>query len=150
MRWYNIDFWQWLVITCLAFLLTLMMTGCKGKEYVTVPQYRTECVTSRDTVAVVDSIIVRDSILVYRSGDSIVTIKTLYRDRYKDRWRTKLDTMMITDTISVSSTASGKPPGLTTWQRLRLGLGDAVLVLAVLYLLTWLWSLRYRNNSPKC
>lgn len=149
MRWYNIDFWQWLVITCLAFLLTLMLTDCKGKEYVTAPRYRTEYVVSRDTVAVVDSIAVRDSILVYRNGDSIVTIKTLSRDRYKDRWRTRLDTVMITDTISVPTPISGKPPELTTWQRLRLGVGDAVLIIIVLYLLTWLWSLRSRSNSPK-
>lgn len=139
MRWDYFVWWRWVLMMGLAFLLLLMMTGCKGKEYVTVPQYRTEYVVSRDTVAVVDSVTVRDSVLVYRNGDSVVITKVLSRDRYKDRWRTRIDTVLVTDTISVPSIASGKPPELSAWQRLRLGLGDAVLIVILLYVAAWLW-----------
>lgn len=134
----------------LAFLLLLMIMGCKSKEYVTVPQYRTEYVVSRDTVAVVDSVTVRDSVLVYRNGDTVTITKILYSDRYKDRWRTRIDTVLVTDTISVPANASGKPPELSAWQRLRLGLGDAVLIIFLLYVAVWLWKRRYRSNPPKC
>ena len=74
-----------------------------------------------------DSIYVHDSIHVREKGDTVKIER--WHTRWRDRWR--YDTIYISKTDSVPSPYPVEvevPAELTKWQRLRMGLGDAILL----------------------
>ena len=100
MKWYNPDFWVWLVWSAIGALVLLgMFTSCKSKQYVTVPEYHTEYITRTDTFNKVDSIYMKDSVYVYQNGDTVTINKTTYRDRWHNIYKVKLDTIIKRDSI---------------------------------------------------
>lgn len=100
-RWYDIRIWKWVLVVAVVLCAALSMTGCKSKEYVTVPEYHTEYICRTDTVAKLDSVYVKDSIYVYRNGDTVMVSKITYRDRWHNVYKVKMDTIIKRDSVSV-------------------------------------------------
>ncbi len=100
MGWLDIKWWKWACIALVCGLVLLGFVGCKTK-YVTVPEYHTSYIVRADTFAKVDSVFQKDSVYVYRSGDTVVVSKVLYRDRYRNIYKVKCDTVIRRDSISV-------------------------------------------------
>ncbi len=94
------DWWRLCLVLVLALMVIGMLSGCKTK-YVSVPEYHKEYVVSRDTVVSVDSILLHDSVFVYRNGDTVIVNKVLYRDRVRNVMRLRTDTVMRSDSVRV-------------------------------------------------
>ena len=83
--------------TGVAFLLMIVLHGCKT-VYVPVPgETKTEYVykETRDTAYVKDSVYIKE----VQKGDTIRI--TEYRDRYRFRYITVTDTMLVLDTLKI-------------------------------------------------
>ena len=82
--------------------IALLATGCRGSKVVTVevPRIEKEYITSTDTVHKFDSIYVFNDRFVDR--DTVYISKV--SERYKYLYKTKTDTLLRTDTITVIDT----------------------------------------------
>ena len=143
------DWWQLILIVMIALMMLGLFAGCKSTKYVTVPEYHTEYIVRSDTVAKVDSVTVRDSVFVYHNGDTIVINKVMYRDRVRNVYKTRTDTLLRRDSVNVPYPVEKQ---LTKAERRYLAVGKyackalaSMLVLAVLLLLAWLGR-RYRRQ----
>lgn len=101
MKWYDIRLWKWSCIGLVIGIIILAFTGCKAKEYINVPSVRTEYVCRNDTFAKLDSIYMKDSVYVFKKGDTVFHNKVVYRDRYHNIYKVKTDTIIKTDSVSV-------------------------------------------------
>lgn len=117
----------------LALLWLFYLTGCKTVKFVPVPEYHTLYKTRVDTVQRWDSIYFRDSVYVAAKGDTVYLTKTHWRERFRNVYHVKADTVMQRDSIRVPYPVE-KP--LTKWQRWKMDLGGwAMGVAAVLIIL---------------
>ena len=87
------------ILFLLCFALALV-TGCKTK-YVSVPEYHKEYIVRSDTIAKLDSVLIKDSVFVYHSGDTVIVNMIAYRDRYHNIYKVRVDTIFKRDSISV-------------------------------------------------
>lgn len=106
------------ILLVLSWLLCLM--GCKTVRYVPVPEYHTRYKTRVDTVQRWDSVYFRDSVFTATKGDTVYLTKTHWRERFKNVYHIKADTIMQCDSIRVPYPVE-KP--LTKWQRWKMDLG---------------------------
>lgn len=114
-------------------LVTLCLTGCKTVKFVPVPEYHTLYKTRVDTVQHRDSVYFRDSVFTATKGDTVYLTKTHWRERFRNVYHVKVDTMMQRDSIRVPYPVE-KP--LTKWQRWKMNAGGwAMGVAAVLVIL---------------
>ncbi len=114
-------------------LVTLCLTGCKTVKFVPVPEYHTLYKTRVDTVQRWDSVYFRDSVFIAAKGDTVYLTKTHWRERFRNIYHVKADTMMQRDSIRVPYPVE-KP--LTKWQRWKMNAGGwAMGVAAVLVIL---------------
>ena len=119
-------------ILLLLFVL-ITLTGCKTVRYVPVPEYHTLYKTRVDTVQLLDSVYFRDSVFIAAKGDTVYMTKTHWRERLRNIYHTKTDTIMQRDSIRVPYPVE-KP--LTKWQRWKMDAGGwAMGVAAVLVIL---------------
>lgn len=101
MKWYNKEAWISTIVTIIVgFLIVILLGGCKSKEYITVPEYHTEYICRTDTFAKLDSIYLKDSVYVYQKGDTVYHNKVTYRDRCRNVYKVKTDTIFKHDSIS--------------------------------------------------
>ena len=117
----------------IIFLLFVIMslTGCRTVRYVPVPEYHTLYKTRVDTVQRLDSVYFRDSVFIAAKGDTVYLTKTHWRERFRNIYHIKTDTIMQRDSIPVPYE---KP--LTKWQQWKMDLGGwAMGALAVLVIL---------------
>ena len=86
-----------LVMIVSGLLLLFLVCSCKTTEYVEVPVVHTEYVykESKDTAYVRDSVYIKE----VQKGDTIRI--TEYRDRYRFRYITSVDTVVVLDSITV-------------------------------------------------
>ena len=86
------------LILVLGFIVVLV-SGCGGSKVVTVevPKIEKEYITSTDTVHQFDSVYISND--RYIIGDTVVVSK--YVDRYKYLYKTRVDTLLKTDTITI-------------------------------------------------
>ena len=102
MKWYNKEAWISTILTIIVgFLIVLLFGGCKTKEYIKVPEYHTEYVVRKDTIAKTDSVYVKDSVYVFQKGDVVVISKIAYRDACINIYKVKLDTIFKHDSVEV-------------------------------------------------
>ena len=101
MKWYDIRFWKWACIGLVIGIILLAFNGCKAKEYIKVPSVITEYVCRTDTFAKLDSIYMKDSVYVFKKGDTVFHNKMVYRDRYHNIYNVKTDTIIKTDSVTV-------------------------------------------------
>ena len=142
------DWWKLLVVFALGMMILGMLTGCKSTKYVSVPEYHTEYIVRSDTIAKVDSVVIKDSVFVYHNGDTMVINKVVYRDRVRNVYKTRTDTIIRRDSVSVPYPVERE---LTKAEQRYVAVGKYtckalawVLVLAVLLLLAWLGK-KYRR-----
>ena len=93
--------WKPLVFAVILAVVLLLMASCTTTKYVTVPEYHKEYIVRSDTVAKVDSVVIKDSVFVYNVGDTIVINKVAYRDRVKNVYKVRTDTICKTDSVRV-------------------------------------------------
>lgn len=114
-------------------LAMLSLTGCKTVKFVPVTEYHTLYKTRVDTVQRWDSVYFRDSVFMAAKGDTVYLTKTHWRERFRNIYHAKTDTVMQLDSIRVAYPVE-KP--LTKWQRWKMDMGGwAMGVLAVLVIL---------------
>lgn len=122
------------ILLALSWLLCL--TGCRTVKFVPVPEYHTIYKTRVDTVQRWDSVYFRDSVYIAAKGDTVFLTKTHWRERFRNVYHVKVDTVMQRDSIRVPYPVE-KP--LTWWQRRKMDLGGlamgAVAVLVILVIL---------------
>ena len=104
----------------LALLWLLSLTSCKTVRYVPVPEYHTLYKTRVDTVQRWDSVYFRDSVYIATKGDTVYLTKTHWRERFRNIYHVKADTVMQRDSVRVPYPVE-KP--LTKWQRQKMDLG---------------------------
>ena len=105
--------------------LAVLLAGCKTREFVELERILRD--TTYITKELRDSVFLHDSVSVKERGDTV----------FVERWHTKFRERLRTDTVYRSRTDTVPVPypveklverQLTWWQRLRLGLGSAVLI----------------------
>lgn len=115
------------------FFVLMSLTGCKTVRYVPVPEYHTLYKMRVDTVQRWDSVYFRDSVFIAAKGDTVFLTKTHWRERFRNVYHTKTDTIMQRDSIRVAYPVEKQ---LTKWQRWKMDAGGwAMGVLAVLIIL---------------
>lgn len=128
----------YLVMIFIGLLLCALFSSCTTTKYVPVPEYHT------DTVRVVkvkhDSLVLKDSVYIHDKGDTILIEK--WHTQYRDRWRT--DTIYQSKTDSVPQpypveVIKEVPAELSWWQRLKMKVGGAAIILCLLAFLIWVW-----------
>lgn len=110
-------------------LFCLLASGCRAGRPLVVERHTTDTVLV--TVRERDSIYLHDSIYVTEQlhGDTIVVTTDRWHTCYRDRWHHDSIYIARTDTVPVPYPVERRVPAeLSTWQRLRLWLGNAVLV----------------------
>ena len=118
------------------FFVLMSLTGCKTVKFVPVPEYHTLYKTRVDTVQRWDSVYSRDSVYIAAKGDTVYLTKTHWRERFRNVYHVKVDTVMQRDSIRVPYPVE-KP--LTKWQRWKMDAGGwAMCVAAVLIILVTL------------
>lgn len=115
------------------FLATISLYGCKTVRLVPVPEYHTLYKTRVDTEQRWDSVYFRDSVYIATKGDTVYLTKTHWRERFRNVYHTKTDTIMQRDSIRVPYPVEKQ---LTKWQRWKMDVGGwAMGVAAVLVIL---------------
>ena len=114
-------------------LAGLALGSCKTK-YVSVPEIHTEYITRVDTTVIMDSVYQRDSVYVERKGDTMYVNKTLYRDRYHNIYKVKMDTIVKRDSVNVAYPVEKE---MSRSERLFVAMGKffAALVIALLFVI---------------
>lgn len=115
------------------FFVLMSLTGCKTVRYVPVPEYHTLYKMRVDTVQRWDSVYFRDSVYIAVKGDTVYLTKTHWRERFRNVYHIKADTVLQRDSIPKPYLVE-KP--LTKWQRWKMDMGGwAMGVAAVLVIL---------------
>lgn len=130
-------------IVCIVWLL--IFNSCTTVRYVPVVEHRTDTVQitkqQRDSIWLHDSIYMKE----YMSGDTVYMLR--------DRWHTKYIESIRHDTTYISKRDTIPCPypveveverQLTWWQRLRLYLGNIVLMAGVFGICIWLVKMKLR------
>lgn len=111
----------------------MSLTGCKTVKFVPVPEYHTLYKTRVDTVQRWDSVYFRDSVYMAAKGDTVYLTKTHWRERFRNIYHVKADTVMQRDSVCVPYPVE---KSLTKWQRWKMDMGGwAMGVVAVLAIL---------------
>lgn len=127
-----------IILGLIACALITLCSSCTTTKYVPVIEHHTD--TLIQTKLQKDSIFMHDSVEVRIAGDT-VTI---------DRWHTKYISKEVHDTIYQSKTDSVPAPypvevikevpaELTMWQRLKMKVGGAAIILLLLAFAIWVW-----------
>lgn len=118
-----------ILIWIAIFIYGMLCSSCRSQRVVTVPEYHEVVTHQRDTVSTVDSIYVKDSVLVIQRHDTIFITRT--RTEFRDRWRDRLrvDSFIQRDSIPVRVEVEKQ---LTRWQKLSMRTGKVVLLLMLL------------------
>ena len=125
----------------IACALITLFSSCTTTKYVPVIEHHTD--TLIQTKVQKDSVFMHDSVEVRIAGDT-VTI---------DRWHTKYISKEVHDTIYQSKTDSVPAPypvevikevpaELTMWQRLKMKVGVAAIILLLIAFAIWVWRTR--------
>lgn len=116
----------------LLFFVLMSLTGCKTVKFVPVPEYHTLYKTKVDTVQRWDSVYFRDSVYIAAKGDTVYLTKTHWRERFRNIYHVKTDTIMQRDSVRVPYPVE-KP--LTKWQRWKMDLGGWAMGMAVAFVI---------------
>ena len=115
-------------------IIIVCLTGCKTVKFVPVPEYHTLYKTRVDTVQRWDSVYFRDSVYIAAKGDTVYLTKTHWRERFRNVYHVKTDTIMQRDSVRVPYPVEKQ---LTQWQRWKMDLGGwamgGVAILVILF-----------------
>ena len=127
-----------IILGLIACALITLFSSCTTTKYVPVIEHHTDTLIQMKVQK--DSVFMHDSVQVRIAGDT-VTI---------DRWHTKYISKEVHDTIYQSKTDSVPAPypvevikevpaELTMWQRLKMKVGGAAIILLLLAFAIWVW-----------
>ena len=132
----------------LYILMTVaLLTGCKTK-YIPVPEYHEVVVHHSDTLLRVDSVQLRDSVIIRLQGDTIVQEVWRWRDRVKHDTRIVYRDSVRVDSVRVPYPVERKQ---SAWERTMQNVGKIsliILVTSICFMLVYL-LLRARNKINK-
>lgn len=115
------------------FFVLITLTGCKTVKFVPVPEYHTLYKTRVDTVQRWDSVYFRDSVYIAAKDDTVYLTKTHWRERFRNVYHVKVDTVMQRDSIPVPYPVEKQ---LTKWEQWKMDMGGwAIGVVAVFVIL---------------
>lgn len=121
-----------------------LLTGCKT-QYIPVPEYHEIVVHHADTLLRVDSVQLRDSVIIRLQGDTIVQEVWRWRDRVKYDTRIVYRDSIRVDSVRVPYPVERKQ---TAWERTMQNVGKIsliILVTSICFMLVYL-LLRARNK----
>ena len=121
-----------------------LLTGCKTR-YVAVPEYHEIVVHHSDTLLRVDSVQLRDSVIIRLQGDTIVQEVWRWRDRVKHDTRIVYRDSVRVDSVRVPYPVERKQ---TAWERTMQNVGKIslfLIVTSICFMLVYL-LLRARNK----
>ena len=121
-----------------------LLTGCKT-QYIPVPEYHEIVVHHADTLLRVDSVQLRDSVIIRVQGDTIVQEVWRWRDRVKHDTRIVYRDSVRVDSVRVPYPVERKQ---TAWERTMQNVGKIsliILVTSICFMLVYL-LLRARNK----
>ena len=121
-----------------------LLTGCKTK-YIPVPEYHEVVVHHADTLLRVDSVQLRDSVIIRVQGDTIVQEVWRWRDRVKYDTRIVYRDSVRVDSVRVPYPVERKQ---TAWERTMQNVGKIslfLIVTSICFMLVYL-LLRARNK----
>lgn len=121
-----------------------LLTGCKT-QYIPVPEYHEIVVHHADTLLRVDSVQLRDSVIMRVQGDTIVQEVWRWRDRVKHDTRIVYRDSIRVDSVRVPYPVERKQ---TAWERTMQNVGKIsliILVTSICFMLVYL-LLRARNK----
>ena len=133
-------FWSFIIFIVL--MMIILFNSCSPKV-IYVPEYHTEVVTRTDSVVKIDSVHVKDSVIIKQAGDTIEIDR--WHTEYKDRWRERvvIDSIIKVDSVSVPYPVEKK---LSKWQQAKVDWGGwAMLIVVVLIFLFLIFALRRRG-----
>ncbi len=87
------------LLIVLSFMLSVL-SACKTK-YVSVPEYHTEYICRTDSFIKTDSVYFKDSVFIIQRGDTVYYNKVVYKDRFRDVFKFKTDTVLKTDSVRI-------------------------------------------------
>lgn len=121
-----------------------LLTGCKT-QYIPVPEYHEIVVHHADTLLRVDSVQLRDSVIIRVQGDTITQEVWRWRDRVKYDTRIVYRDSIRVDSVRVPYPVERKQ---TAWERTMQNVGKIsliILVTSICFMLVYL-LLRARNK----
>ena len=124
-----------------------LLTGCKTK-YIPVPEYHEVVVHHADTLLRVDSVQLRDSVIIRLQGDTIVQEVWRWRDRVKYDTRIVYRDSVRVDSVRVPYPVERKQ---TAWERTMQNVGKIsffLIVISICFILVYS-LLRARNKIDK-
>lgn len=132
----------WSFVMFIVMIAIILLNSCSPKV-IYVPEYHTEVVTRTDSVVKIDSVHVKDSVIIKQAGDTIEIDR--WHTEYKDRWRERvvIDSIIKVDSVSVPYPVEKK---LSKWQQAKVDWGGwAMLIVVVLIFLFLIFALRRRG-----
>ena len=133
----------WSFVMFIVMIAIILLNSCSPKV-IYVPEYHTEVVTRTDSVVKIDSVHVKDSVIIKQAGDTIEIDR--WHTEYKDRWRERVvvDSFIKVDSVSVPYPVEKK---LSRWQQAKVDWGGwAMLSVVVIVFLFLFFALRRRGN----
>lgn len=133
----------WSFVMFIVMIAIILLNSCSPKV-IYVPEYHTEVVTRTDSVVKIDSVHVKDSVIIKQAGDTIEIDR--WHTEYKDRWRERVvvDSFIKVDSVSVPYPVEKK---LSKWQQAKVDWGGwAMLSVVVIVFLFLFFALRRRGN----
>ena len=124
-----------------------LLTGCKTK-YIPVNEYHEIVVHHSDTLLRVDSVQLRDSVIIRLQGDTIVQEVWRWRDRVKHDTRIVYRDSIRVDSVRVPYPVERKQ---TAWERTMQNVGKIsffLIVISICFILVYS-LLRARNKIDK-
>jgi hypothetical protein len=126
------------ILLILGLLLCALLQGCKSVEYVPVIEHRTDTVY-QNTVQK-DSVFVHDSTFIKEAGDTFLLekwhTKYVLKEKHDTTYISKTDTVPAPYPVEVIKEV---PAELSWWQRLKMKVGGAAIILCLLAFLIWVW-----------
>lgn len=121
------------MIAGFAMLVMSFFCRCTTTKYVPMVEYKEKIISKTDSFLRTDSVWLHDSVFVKQKGDTVLTDRWHYRDRYKYIYKNITDTLVVRDSIPYK--VKIKEP-LSIVQRTALVLGEGYLAMAIILALT--------------
>lgn len=137
----NEHFWLYLYTIIIAVIMAaVFLCSCTSTKY--IPIIEREYISRADTITRYDSIYISQIDTILIKGDSVTTIKWRNEYRYIDRYKTRIDTIFKSDTISVPMPVESS---LTWWQRAKVATWPYVLVAFVVVSAILIWLIKRKS-----
>ena len=121
-------------------LILLLMCSCTTTKYVEVPVIEHKTDTMWQNHIAYDSIYVHDSTFIKEAGDTLLLekwhTKYVLKEKHDTTYVSKSDTVPAPYPVEVIKEV---PAELSWWQRLKMKVGGAAIILCLLAFAIWVW-----------